>query len=237
LEVPKAWLAGIIDGDGRYVARVPDNDRRVGQLAAEGWRRVRHEEGVFEFPSSEGDLVVSAGAPSRVSAWTVGIALQKGELTGAAWRAVRWSAILGTLISLSSLLLAAQVARSIARPINMLRANAAALVNGAPMHYRPDSPEIRELWEALNQAVEDRNRVDLELKRLSARMTAIVSSSYDAIISQTLAGVITSWNESAEQLFGYSAEEIIGQLIRRLIPADRQQAEDDILIRLQEEIG
>src|SRR5215470_10897848 len=235
LEIPKAWLAAIIDGDGRYIARVPDNDRRVGQLASEGWREVRHEEGVFEFPSLEGDLIVNASARSRLSAWTIGIALQKGELTGAAWRAVRWSAILGALISLSSLLLAVQVARSIARPINMLRANAAALVNGAPMQYRPDSPEIRELWEALRQAVEDRNRVDVELKQLSARMTAIVSSSYDAIISQTLTGAITSWNESAEQLFGYSAQEIIGRSIRRLIPADRQQEEDDILARLQKE--
>ena len=71
----------------------------------------------------EGDLIVNASARSRLSAWTIGIALQKSELTGAAWRAVRWSAILGALISLSSLLLAVQVARSIARPINMLRAN------------------------------------------------------------------------------------------------------------------
>ena len=234
LEIPKSWLAAIIDGDGRFVARIPDNDKRVGQLASEGWRDGRHEEGVFEFPSLEGDLIVNASARSKLSEWTIGIALQKSELTGAAWRAVRWSAIVGALISLSSLLFAAQVARSIARPINMLRTNAAALVNGAPMQYRPDSPEIRELWEALNQAVEDRNRADLELKQLSARMTAIVSSSYDAIISKTLDGRITSWNESAEQLFGYSAQEIIGHSIRRLIPADRQQEEDDIIARLQQ---
>jgi PAS domain S-box-containing protein len=233
LEIPKAWLAGIIDGQGRFVARVPDNETRVGQLASEGWRSVEHEEGVFEFPTAEGDLIVSATARSKLSDWTVDIALQKSELTGAAWRAVRWSAILGALISLSSLVLAAQVARSIARPINMLRANAAALVNGAQMQYRPDSPEIRELWESLSHAVEDRNRTDQELKRLSARMTAIVSSSYDAIISNTIDGTITSWNESAEQLFGYSAQEMIGQSIRRLIPADRQKEEDDITARLQ----
>src|SRR5215831_12218944 len=85
LETPKAWFAGIIDGDGRYVARVPDNDSKVGQLASEGWRRVQHEEGVFEFPSLDGDMVVSASARSKLGAWTVGIALQKSELTGAAW--------------------------------------------------------------------------------------------------------------------------------------------------------
>jgi len=72
--------------------------------------------------------------------------MQKSELTAAAWRAVRWSAILGALISLSSLLLAVQVARSISRPINILQDNAVALVRGSPMQYRPDTPEIRELW-------------------------------------------------------------------------------------------
>jgi len=232
-EIPKAWLAGIVDENGRFIARVPNNDRLVGQLASEGWRKIKDQHGVFEFSSLEGDTIVQGNARSKLSDWAIGIAVQKSELTGAAWRAVRWAAVLGAAISLSSLLLAAQVARSIARPINTLRANAAALVNGSELQYRPESPEIRELWESLGRAVDDRNRADFELKRLSAQMTAIVSSSYDAIISKTLDGTITSWNESARHMFGYSAKEIVGQSIRRLIPPDRQQEEDDIIARLK----
>jgi PAS domain S-box-containing protein len=233
LDKPHAWLVGIIDGDGRFVARVPDNDKQVGQLASEGWRNVRHREGIAEFHALEGEWIVNANALSRLSDWAIGIGMQKSELTAAAWRAVRWSAILGALISLSSLLLAVQVARSISRPINILQDNAVALVRGSPMQYRPDTPEIRELWESLSHAVDDRNRADLELKRLSARMTAIVSSSYDAIVTKTLDGTITGWNESAERIFGYTEKEIIGQSIRRLIPPDRQQEEDDIINTLQ----
>jgi PAS domain S-box-containing protein len=61
------------------------------------------------------------------------------------------------------------------------------------------------------------------------RLATIVTSSADAIISKTPDGIVTSWNEAAERMFGYPASEMIGQSIRRLIPADRQQEEDMML--------
>ena len=61
---------------------------------------------------------------------------------------------------------------------------------------------------------------------------ALVESSDDAIIAKDLEGRIISWNPAAERIFGFTAEEMIGQSIRRLIPADRQQEEDAILARI-----
>jgi two-component system, chemotaxis family, CheB/CheR fusion protein len=66
-----------------------------------------------------------------------------------------------------------------------------------------------------------------------SRLAAIVESSGDAIISKTLEGVITSWNASAERLFGYRAEEMIGQPIMILIPPDHRDEETEILERLR----
>jgi PAS domain S-box-containing protein len=63
-------------------------------------------------------------------------------------------------------------------------------------------------------------------------IVAIVESSDDAIVGKTLEGIVTSWNKGAERLFGYRAEEIIGQPIARLIPEDRLEEETQILARL-----
>lgn len=67
----------------------------------------------------------------------------------------------------------------------------------------------------------------------SRRLAAIVASSDDAIIGKDLHSIITSWNFGAERIFGYTAEEMIGTSIIRLIPPDRQEEEQKILSGLR----
>jgi PAS domain S-box-containing protein len=64
-------------------------------------------------------------------------------------------------------------------------------------------------------------------------VAAIVESSDDAIVSKNLDGVITSWNKGAERIFGYSAEEAIGQPITIVIPHDRLDEEPAFLTRIR----
>ncbi|CCE03234.1 PAS domain S-box protein [Bradyrhizobium sp. STM 3809] len=68
-----------------------------------------------------------------------------------------------------------------------------------------------------------------QTERSAAMLAAIVASSSDGVVSKTLDGTITSWNKSAERIFGFSEAEMINRSIRTIIPAERQAEEDRIL--------
>lgn len=91
--------------------------------------------------------------------------------------------------------------------------------NGLPLRMIGTLADITE-----NKIVEER----------LAMLAAIVQSSEDAIISKTLEGFISSWNDGAEKVFGYTAGEIIGQHVTKLIPLDRFDEEPQILRRIQQ---
>ena len=67
----------------------------------------------------------------------------------------------------------------------------------------------------------------------AAHLVAIVESSEDAIVSKNVEGIVQFWNAGAERLFGYSAEEMVGQSIRRIIPPGHQGEEDEVLRRIR----
>jgi len=81
----------------------------------------------------------------------------------------------------------------------------------------------------LATAVSEQRRAE----EVKGYLAAIVDSSEDAIIGKTLEGIIASWNRGAERIFGYTAEEVLGQPITVLIPPDRLDEEPTIIARLR----
>ena len=77
------------------------------------------------------------------------------------------------------------------------------------------------------------NKLESEALLAQARLGAIVESSDDAIVAKTLDGIIISWNEAAEKIFGYSASEAIGQHITLIIPEDRHSEEALIISKIR----
>jgi PAS domain S-box-containing protein len=88
----------------------------------------------------------------------------------------------------------------------------------------------------VNRDITERKRIEVALRDSEQRLrwlASIVESSDDAIVSKNLDGIITSWNSGAARVFGYSAEEVIGQPITIIIPQDRQDEERAILTRIR----
>src|SRR5690242_7878793 len=73
-----------------------------------------------------------------------------------------------------------------------------------------------------------------DIEKRQAMLAAIVDSSDDAIISKNLNSIITSWNQGAEKIFGYTEDEVVGKSINILIPSNRLHEEDMIISNLKQ---
>jgi PAS domain S-box-containing protein len=103
----------------------------------------------------------------------------------------------------------------------------APLQEGTGLKGKVD-PEIRSN-DLRERVLEELPLLRQAAQRATSLLSAIVDSSDDAIVSKNLDGTITSWNKSAERLFGYAAQEAIGQSINLIIPQDRRQEERAII--------
>lgn len=104
----------------------------------------------------------------------------------------------------------------------------------------PSPDQLRRINEELQSEIAERKCVEeaLRLAKEAAEdglqtertvRAAIVESSEDAIVGKTLDGIITSWNQAAERMFGYRSEEIMGRSVSVLIPHSRRADEDKLL--------
>jgi PAS domain S-box-containing protein len=88
----------------------------------------------------------------------------------------------------------------------------------------------------VNRDITKKKQIELALRETEERLrwiASIVEFSDDAIVSKNLDGIITSWNKGAERVFGYTAQETIGQPITIIIPKDRLDEERTILTRIR----
>ena len=210
-DMPKSWLVAIRDTQGRLVVRLPNHDRRVGQLVYGPVRAIKDQDGLFDIVTNEGDPIILANARSNVSGWTTGIGAKTADLQAAVLGTVGWAIALGGIISLLSLGFALWIARRITRPLAELREKAGALLTDPQVPFESGVPELCELWATLKRAAANRFRSDAMLRKSEKRLSQIINTynGYVGLLDKN--GRVEEANVQMLQAIGAPREAVIGQ--------------------------
>jgi PAS domain S-box-containing protein len=211
--IPGGWISGIIDRNGNFVAQSRDHASRVGTAAPEGWRAVMRQDGVTEFRSDQGQRMVNANSVSPLSGWAIGVGAEKSVLDAPLWQTVIIASIAGSILILSSILLAAWAARKITVPIHALTLGAEALQRRQPISLAATGvPEVDHVLESFDTAARELSANQLALRQNEERFRLLVAGIQDyAVYMLDPDGRVASWNQGARRLKGWEKEEIIGR--------------------------
>jgi PAS domain S-box-containing protein len=214
-------------------------------------------DGLKEYRASDGEQRVGALTGIPGMPWAVWVEFSRAALTAEAQVFLQRMTAFGLLVAAATGLSVWWITKRVTLPLTDMTRAAEAIAGGdySRRVAAERTDEIGRLGRAFNamtgrvaDAQQDlQERVDERTRELHTALTALgqqnrdreaylatlVDSSDDAIIGADLAGSITSWNKGAENIFGYSAGEMVGTGITRLIPADRHNEERELLDRIE----
>ncbi|MBV9826101.1 MAG: PAS domain S-box protein [Alphaproteobacteria bacterium] len=222
--LPRTWVAGIIDRRGLTVARLPNGDKEVGRPVSPGMlSSLDMPEGIVDTTSRDGVPVLAAFAHGPKHGWAVAIGVPRNELTGPFVRQALGTLAVGAFVLMGSLLFAAFAARRIANPILALRDFATGSTDAAlgPL----DATGIREIDDVASLLHEEAIELQHSAQQIRAsedRVRRIIEAGPTATLVVDAAGRIKLVNAPAEKLFGYSRAELLEQPVEMLVP-ERQR--------------
>ncbi|MBC8031559.1 MAG: PAS domain S-box protein [Pyrinomonadaceae bacterium] len=180
----------------------------------------------------DGNSVMALGRPIRGTPFFVVVEFPDHVLLSGPNKFLGRLLIIDAVLLAFGLLGAFTLSRSITGPLDLLTGSASRISGGdySGIVQIPRNDELGALGNAFNSMVagvrSSRRSLEEKIQELklmqetASKLAAIVESSQDAIIGKTGDGIITSWNKSAERLYGYSAEEVVGRSIAVLLSPD-----------------
>lgn len=246
-------VVSILDRTGTIAARRPNGERYIGKKAMPDIvdAVMQRVEGMHASRTLEGVEVLAAYSRAPISGWSVAVGVPVADLYGPA-RNILWLAVsLSALLMGVAVFMAVWTGRAVVSGVDALVVDANKLGRGElPVERLPGLRETDFVADAMRKSarwLEERERDNVLLNEALQRelentrraesasrgLAAIVEWSEDAIVGKNLEGVVTSWNKGAERVFGYTAEEMIGAPITRLIPTERLDEETTIISRIR----
>ena len=201
--LPDRWVASVVDGNDLVIARTVNTERFTGQLATRDLREhAKGERAVWIGTTLEGAEVLAASAKLRLSNWRVGVGVPVSIVEAPLRRTMEVMVVGGGLTLLLAGVLAWQLARSVAGPLQRLAAAGALLGQGLPvLGVRSAITEVDAVSRALVQATADlRSRADA-LAAERAQLAAIIETvPVGLLIAEAPSGRIVAGNAQIERM-------------------------------------
>jgi signal transduction histidine kinase len=183
--LPNDWVAGLLDGQGVQIARIPPLPAYVGKPGTPDMvaRVKRREQGVVSSTSVIGQKMVVAFARSKRSGWTGVVAAPKAEFDGGARSSLILALTLAAAVLLAGVLLSAGLSRRLVRAMRALTAQAAAVGEGLPAPAAATGVlEADQVSEALARAAAERAAREAELASLNAGLEGRVAEATERLV-------------------------------------------------------
>jgi PAS domain S-box-containing protein len=234
-KLPAGWIAAVLDSKGTIVARTHAPERNVGTPARAALiERIRQvPEDAVESVTVDGVPVVTAFSRSPHYGWSVVIGIPRDELQGALIRSL-WLLLAAVGLALAlTLALSRRLARRISGSIEAL--GAAARGAGLPGGFTPppaaflEAEQLSRAFQHASAALQDAHSAIAEKE---ARLSAIVETATDAIVTVDDSGHVVLFNRSAQEMFGRGPDEMMGLPLAPLLEGDSQQPGRPLVERL-----
>jgi diguanylate cyclase (GGDEF)-like protein/PAS domain S-box-containing protein len=221
---PPGTIVQILNQDGVVVAHSVDGPSWVGRNLSSNADVMRHiatEDIVDIVRWADNVDRITGSARARLAPWIVCVGLPTEVAFARVMHRLGWSALFTCVALLISFAIAWTLSGRIVGPLRQLRKDASALATGHLSHRTAvnTNDEVGTLGDAFNrmaEGLEERRQeardATHELRRAKDALGAVIDASPVAIICCDLERKVFVWNNAAEQIFGYSAEEIIGQV-------------------------
>jgi diguanylate cyclase (GGDEF)-like protein/PAS domain S-box-containing protein len=227
--LPTGSIVRVVDEHGMVVAESKNGPDWIGRDLSE-WDHVARHMAAKEASEIESwpDQVrrITGSSTAHQAPWLVSVGLPMDVVFATLASRLRWGAALGTSALIAAFAIAWMFSGRIVRPLRQLEKDASALAAGALSHRSAvrTKDEVGNLADTFNRMATSLERRQHEAQQSNDTLSAVIDASPVAIVCSDLDRRIMLWSRSAEQLYGYTAEQTLGTPIKIVPPEGRAES-------------